>query len=149
MASVLQTRLRESLREELGGTYSVSASANYTKIPRTEFNVSIRFGSAPDRMEALAARVFEEIARLSSEGPEADEVADVREAFLRDFETNMRDNGYVMNQLAFKYQYGEPPASILDPPQYYEKLSAPMVLEAAKLYLNTSRYVRVTLFPEG
>ena len=33
MADVLEIRLRESLREDLGGTYSVSASAGYSKIP--------------------------------------------------------------------------------------------------------------------
>ena len=33
LASILQTRLREILREELGGTYSVSASAGYDKMP--------------------------------------------------------------------------------------------------------------------
>ena len=33
MADVLQIRLRESLREDLGGTYSVSASAGYCEVP--------------------------------------------------------------------------------------------------------------------
>ena len=37
MAQVLEMRLRESLREDLGGTYSVSASAGYSKIPREEY----------------------------------------------------------------------------------------------------------------
>ena len=34
MAQVLETRLRETMREDLGGTYSVSVSPSYTKIPR-------------------------------------------------------------------------------------------------------------------
>ena len=33
LADVLEIRLRESLREDLGGTYSVSASAGYAKYP--------------------------------------------------------------------------------------------------------------------
>jgi zinc protease len=149
MADILQTRLRETLREELGGTYSVSVGASYDKIPTEEYSVTIRFGSAPDRMNGLVDRVFEEIAKFKADGPTPQQVADEREQLVRAFETSMRQNGNVLAQLAFKYQNDEPPAGILDPPQYYEKLTAGMVQAAARLYLNTDRYVRVTLLPEG
>lgn len=149
MADILQTRLRETLREELGGTYSVSVGASYDKIPREDYSVTIRFGSAPDRMTGLLARVFEEIAAFKAGGPTPQQVDGEREQLLRAFETTMRQNGNVLAQLVFKYQLDEAPASILEPPQYYAKLSATMIQDAAKRYLNTDRYVRVTLLPEG
>jgi zinc protease len=148
MADVLQTRLRETLREELGGTYSVSVGASYDKIPREEYSVTIQFGSAPDRTEALVTRVFDEIAKLKADGPTDKQVSDVREQLLRVYETSMRQNGYLMSQIAFKYELGEPPATILEPPQHYRALTPAIVQAAAKEYLNTSRYVKVTLFPE-
>ncbi|MFC2161375.1 M16 family metallopeptidase [Acidobacteriota bacterium] len=43
MGMVFQTRLREVLREELGGTYSVGVSPSYVKIPKTEYRISKMF----------------------------------------------------------------------------------------------------------
>src|SRR5204862_2419388 len=88
MAHVLQTRLLETLREELGGTYSVSVGGDGRKIPLEEYQVSIRFGSDPQRVDALVKRVFEEIEKLKTNGPTAKEVADETEALLREFETS-------------------------------------------------------------
>ena len=148
MADVLNTRLRDTLREELGGTYSVSASASYVRDPRSQYTVSINFGCSPDRTEELVERVFDEIASLQTDGPTEQQVSDVRETFLRDFEVNMEQNRFVAAQLSYKYQYGEDPAEILDIPAHYRKLTVTAIRDAARQYLNLESYVKVTLFPE-
>jgi zinc protease len=148
LADVLETRLRETLREDLGGTYSVSAIAGYSRYPRAEYSFSIEFGSNPSRTEALVKTVLQEIDRLKASGPTEQQASDVRETFLRDFETNIKQNGYLLNQIALKYQYGEPPESLLDVPEYYKKLTPAAIQQAARTYLDTNNYVKVTLFPE-
>ena len=148
MSDVLTTRLREALREELGGTYSVSASASYERIPRPEYSLSIGFGSDPAKTEALGKRVFEEIAKFKAEGPTEKQVTDVKAALHRDFETNIKTNGYVLGQLLGKYQLGEAPESLLAVPSYYDKITAATIQTAAKTYLDTSNYVKVVLMPE-
>jgi zinc protease len=147
LALVLQTRLREALREELGGTYSVGVNAGYSKIPRREYSLSIGFGSAPDRTESLIKRVFEEIAALKADGPSETQVNDARETFLREFETNLKQNRYLLTQIYLKYQYGEAPETLLGVPEYYRKLTRQAIQEAARAYL-TDNYVKVSLFPE-
>jgi zinc protease len=149
MATVLQTRLREVLREELGGTYSVGVSAATSRVPDEDYRVHISFGSAPDRVEGLVDRVFAEIAAFKADGPTGQQVADVRQAMLRSYETGMRQNGYVAQQLVFKYQSGEPPTGLLNAPALYEALSPATVQAAAARYLDMGRYVLVSLFPEG
>jgi len=148
MADVLTTRLRELLREDLGGTYSVGASASYGRVPRSEYTVSIDFGCSPDRTDELLEVVFNEIQALQKEGPTEQQVADVREKMLRDIEVNLKQNRYLVVQLLFKYQYGEDPATVLALPDHYRKLTGEMIQEAARRYLNLSNYVKVTLFPE-
>jgi zinc protease len=148
MAQVLQARLLEALREELGGTYSVSTVANYTRRPRPEFSVTIQFGSDPARVDALVARVFEEIDKLRTTPPSAAHVGDVRESLLRDFETTSRQNSFLLGQIVAKYQAGEDPAELWDVPAYYQKLDPAAIQQAARTYLDRNRYVRVTLVPE-
>ena len=147
MSMVLETRLREILREDLGGTYSVGASANYSKLPDPEYRVSIDFGCSPDRTENLVKTVFKEIERLKAEGPTEKQVSDVREALLREFETNIKQNGYLLTQIAGKYEYGEDPETLLLVPEFYKKLTTAAIQTAAKTYLDTNNYVQVTLFP--
>ena len=49
--------------------------------------------------------VFQEIERLKTGGPTEKQAADVREAMLRDFETNVKQNGYLLGQISGKYEY--------------------------------------------
>jgi zinc protease len=148
MGDVLQTRLREALREELGGTYSVGVSAVSQHEPRTEYTVTIGFGSDPANADALAKRVFEEIATYKADGPTAKQVDDVKAALARDFETNIKQNAFVLNQLIFQYKLGEAPEGMLDIPSYYDKITAAGIQAAAKQYLDTANYVKVVLMPE-
>jgi zinc protease len=148
LSYVLEKRLRERLREDLGGTYSVGASGNLSRDPRQEYVFEIQFGADPSRIDALQATVFDEIAKLKASGPTDVELADARETFLRDFDQSLKSNAFWLQQVFYKYQYGEDPATLLNVPDYYKKIDAAMVTQAAKTYLDTNRYVKVTLKPE-
>ena len=148
MSHILQTRLLDSIREELGGTYTISVNGNGQKIPRQEYQVSIQFGGDPQRVDVLLKRVFEEIEKLKTNGPTEQEIADEKEALLREFETSSKQNGFLLGQIAGKYQIGEDVAGIWEAPELYKKIDAASVQQAAKTYLNTGNYVRVTLVPE-
>ncbi len=148
MASILQTRLRETLREDLGGTYSVGASASYERLPRQQYSVSINFGSAPERNDALVERVFAEIARLQADGPTKQEIDDAIEALVRTFETSMEQNGYLVSQLYFRYRDGTDVADLFHAADAYRAITAGQVQASAKKHLKADRYVKVQLFPE-
>src|SRR6266568_3324735 len=148
MTEVLQTRLREAIREELGGTYSISASASYQPFPVAQFALGITFSCDPARLDELIKRTYQEIERLKTNGPTEKQVADEREALLRDFETSSRQNGFLLNQLAGKYEYHEDPASIWALPESYKSVNAAMIQDAARTYLREDTRVQVTLVPE-
>jgi zinc protease len=148
MSDVLQTRLLETIREELGGTYSIGAIPSYQRIPKPEYSIMIQFGCSPDRADDLVKRVFQEIEKLKNEGPTEKQVNDEREALLRDFETSSKLNSYLVGQIALRYQSGEDPAALWNMPEYYKKVDAAMIQQAAKTYLNNNNYIRVTLVPE-
>ena len=148
MADILRTRLLDTIREDLGGTYSIGATPNYQKIPNPEYTISIQFGCDPARAESLVARVLQEIDQFKANGPTDKQVNDEREALLRDFETNAKQNGYLLTQLVVKYQFGEDPAGVWDVPNYYKKVDAAMIQQAARTYLDGKNRLTVVLFPE-
>ncbi|MCX6550897.1 MAG: insulinase family protein, partial [Acidobacteria bacterium] len=149
LGMVLDTRLREVLREDLGGTYGVSVNPNYTLIPREQYNLTITFGCNPDRVDELVKAVHREIEALKANGPTEKQLADVKEAMLREFETNSKQNGYLLSQIYFRYQVPQDLGEFFTLPEFYKTLTAALIQDAAKAYLNTGNVVRVTLLPEA
>jgi zinc protease len=148
MSEILQRRLLELIREDLGGTYSIGASPGYERLPNPTYSITITFGSAPTRTEDLIKRVFQEIEALKANGPTDQQVTDEKETLLRDFETSSKLNNYLVSQISLRYENGEDPAALWLMPDNYKKIDKAMIQEAAKTYLNTNRYVEVMLFPE-
>jgi predicted Zn-dependent peptidase len=75
-------------------------------------------------------------------------VNDVREAMMREYETSSKENRYLVEQISRSYQDGEDVRGILQTPATYKKLSASVIQDAARTFLDTRNYIRVTLFPE-
>jgi zinc protease len=148
MGIVLETRLRNKIREDLGGTYDIMASPSYDKIPEPAYSVSINFGTDPERVEELVSVIFQEIEAFKSEGATADEVRDARQAMYRNYETGIKQNRWLMTQLYFRYLEGEDLESLFDYTKSLENLTEKSILEAAKTYLDTDNYVKVILVPE-
>jgi zinc protease len=147
MGMVLETRLRNVLREDLGGTYSVGVNVSYSRIPDQDYRVAIGFGSDPARVDALQQRVIDEIEAFRIDGPSTDDVRDAREALLRDFETGSMQNGYLLTQIAARYRNEESVEGFFRIDESYRTLTTEAVHEAARRYLSTGSYVRATLVP--
>jgi zinc protease len=148
MSQILQGGLLATIREDLGGTYSITASAEYDKYPRPEYELSIQFGSDPQRTDDLVKRVFDEIHKFKANGPSNQQLADEKEALLREFEVASKENGFLLNQIVAKVQNGEDLAGIWAAPDIYKQLDAAMIRDAARKYLNEDNVVKVSLFPE-
>jgi zinc protease len=149
MTEVLDIRLRDVLREDSAGTYGVSIGASTTKEPIPHYSVTVSFGADPQRLEALTKSVFEQIEKFKREGPTADEMAKVKETQRREWETNLKRNGYWAGQITARDMMGEPIADILTFPDRLNTATPAMLQEAARRYLRVDRYVRVSLYPEN
>ncbi len=149
MANTLGGNLHRVLREDLGGTYGVSVIPEFTKRPNEEYQVTISFACDPERTQDLVKALFRVVDDLKTNGPGVGQVADVQAALRRDLETDSRQNGYVLNQVAYAYQYDEPIPDAASLRAIYDQLSPPLLRDAARTYLDTNRYVKVLLFPES
>jgi zinc protease len=151
MTRVLGSRLSDAVREELGGTYAISAQPTSRKLPQPQFTVGIDWTSDPARTNDLVKRVFQEVEQLRAEPLSAGEVRIVHDLLTRETERAVDDNEYFLNQLSRRYEDGEisdlPTA--LDPQKRIDALTAADIQQAAKTYLDMSRYVKVVLMPEA
>jgi zinc protease len=147
-AEMLTIRLRERLREELGGTYFAFASARASLFPDPEYRISIAFASDPARADELLTEVFEELAWLRDGGDQ--EYLDTAKELLRTPRAEqLRENGFWLGQIQSSVQRNQDFAGILDFEDRLDALTLEEVVGVAQRYLTEDRYVRVLLLPEG
>lgn len=148
MTSVLQIKLREVLREDLGGTYGVWISSSGARYPDEEYRISITFGSDPERVEELTQVIFEQIDSLKTVGTTDLYIDKVKEMRQRQREIDLKENSFWVGSLASLDFNGVDPRRLIQYPALVDSLTAEAVQQAAQNYFNMDRYVRVVLYPE-
>jgi zinc protease len=147
-ASLLGIRLRDILREELGGTYGVSVSYD-NSLPQPGYgSMVVQFGSDPANIEKLSGEVMKEVERLKTQGPSAEDVKRVQELERRDLETAMRQNSFWLGSLQTVHMLGWDPAGITRRQERIDKLTPALLHETFKKYFPADRHTIVTLRPE-
>jgi zinc protease len=149
LGELLEMKLLDNLREALGGTYSVRAGGQVSKVPRPEYQFTVSFGSAPDRAEALWQTVLAVIDSVKRDGATAAEVQKVREQQLRTQEVSLRENSYWLGNIAARIENGEDPRGLATYTQdFIEKLTGEQIRDAARRFLDPARVARFVLLPE-
>ena len=148
LSTVLETRLREVLREDMGAVYGVSASGDLSRRPWPSYEFSISFGCAPDKVDDLVKAVFAEIAAIQANGVAEPYITQVREAERRTRELNLTDNQFWLEALELYYTEKLDPRDILRFDDLIATVSSDRMRDTARRYLDTSRYALGVLAPE-
>ncbi len=156
LADVMRIRLRDALREDLGGTYGVTVRGSASPRPVPQFQLSIGFGAAPERVDELTAAVFAEIEALKLDAPPPEAVqalevdlSKVQEMHFRSRQTEIRENSFWITQMLIYDQYGWDVENIPSSASRSTILPPESVRDTARRYLDTGNYVQVTLIPEN
>jgi zinc protease len=147
-STLVGMRLRDILREQLGGTYGVGVNYGNTAPQKGYGTMTVSFGSAPDRVETLQRAVLDEVTRLRTEGPSADDLQKVQEMERRELETSATQNQYWLGSLQTVHMLGWDAATIARRVERTNALTVPILHETIKRYFPLDRYVVVTLKPE-
>jgi len=144
---ILGTRLRESVREDLGGTYAIGVSGSVGSMPDSEYLFYVLFGSDPARVDELIDAVEVEIAWLRG-GGEQSYLDTVKEQLRTSREEQVRQNGFWLGQIETVVQRGESFEEINRFDERLEALTLEEVAAAARRYLLDDTYIQVVLLPE-
>jgi zinc protease len=147
--TVVENRLREILREQLGGTYSVGVGYSNTQPVGGYGYTSVQFGSSPENVEKLQAAVMAELDKLRKDGPTAADVQAVKEAEKNSIQEGLRENGYWQGSLQTLHLLGRDPRGILRRIERADSLNQENILAVIRKYFPIERHVIVTLMPEA
>jgi len=148
LSDVLDVRLREVLREDMGAVYGVDINAGLDRRPRARYTFTLTFGCAPEQVQPLIKAVFAEIESIQKNGIGDSYVQQVREKQRRERETSLKTNEF---WLAALESYDSEGLDLRDLPRYEElvqRVSSKTIQDAAQRYLRRDRYVLGELDPE-
>jgi zinc protease len=148
LSMVLGIRLREVLREDMGGVYGVSAGAYLTREPTQRRGFYAWFGCDPDNVEKLRAAMFDEIAKIAKDGIDDKYLDKVREQLRREHEVNLKENSWWMQQLHDAYYFGDDFKQVTDVDAAIKRVTSANVKAAAKTYFTPNNYVLGVMRPK-
>lgn len=149
MLDVLRIKLRERIREDLGGTYGVRTSGSFEQYPKQRYEIEISFGCDPARVEELTQEVFSQIDSLKNFVTTDENLQKVTETQRRQYEVNLKSNAFWLNNLEYRYFHKLDPEGILNYLELVNNLTLEDIRQAAEKYFNINNYVRVVLYPEN
>jgi len=147
-ASILTDHLRSSLRELLGGTYSVSVRFG-NQFPIDGYStMTVSFGCDPTRADTLIATTLAEVERMRRDGPSAEDLAKEQEVQRRELETSLKQNGYWNGSLQTVNVLGWDPLRILQRRERIDRLTTESVHDTFRRYFPADHYSVIRLVPE-
>jgi len=147
LGEVATIKVIEKLREDESGIYGGGARGGMNRVPYNSYSFSVSFPCGPENADKLTKSAIAEIQKLIDNGPEQKDLDKYKEGEYNDDKTNMRDNGYWMNNLAKNQLDGSDKYEILNYQEKVKALTVKDLHDVAKKYLSKNRIV-ATLMPE-
>jgi zinc protease len=147
LSMVLRIRLREILREDMGGVYGVRVAAWLTREPTQRRVGSISFGCDPANVDKLRDAALGVIHAIQKNGIGPDYLAKVTEQIRRSRETDSKENWWWSENLRESLWYGEDFGTITNLDGTLARVSSDNVKAAAKRFFDEKTTVTGVLRP--
>lgn len=150
MISALQIRLREVLREQESGIYSLSFNGNVEYHPRPVYRITLGFNTEPQRDEELMQKALAVIEDFCKNGPDDLLLQKIKNTQRENRQKNEQDNPFWLAQLHQRYKEGWTLEGIRKEKylELVEGLSAKAIQSAAQRYFDDKNRIKLVLKPQ-
>lgn len=131
-SELLNKRYLDVIREKEGGSYGVRVRGSVNKFPREEYNLVIRFDTDPAKADKLKGIVYEEIQSLFKKGLKEDDLIEAKKNFVKEYQENLRKNGYWIGAINTYYVYDESVKTV----EAYEKMINSITKEKIEAFVR-------------
>jgi len=146
--NLVEIKLRESIREDKGGTYGVGGWTSVQRYPKSKYYTYIQFGCNPDRVEELSKAAVEVLENIKKNGASEEELKTVKEQLLKEREKNMKENSFWLNTISNNYDNGEDIMEVLEFDKFVKGLKGSDFKELASKYYDMRNFAKFVLMPE-
>ena len=145
---LLDIRLREAIREEEGGAYSIGAGGWIEREPNNRYYVQLGFGLDPARSEELLERTRAVLQATATEPIDPQYITRIRSQQRESYAQAAQTNAYWRNEIVEALLEHRSLDTIDQTPTWIERVTVEDVERAARTYLNGGGALEVLLLPE-
>jgi len=149
LLEVLNIKIIEKLREEIGGMYSGGMGGDIKKRPYTHYDIYAYVPCGPENVEKLTEALFALIKDAQEGKIDQKDLDKVKETWKKKYNEQLKENNYWLNVLsqAFIDEYN--PEGVLNYEARVNELTIQDLQKAAKKFLDMNNYIRAVLYPEN
>lgn len=148
MELIVNSRLRDRIREELSATYSPRAGVSLQRDPDPFIETYVRVAGDPERLEEISVAVLADLADLAANGPSEIEFATAAQQVRT--EMDLVTNGQLADFLTNSFLYpDEPYTDLLDRYTLIDQVTPGDVQRMARIGYAPNQRIEVRLVPIG
>jgi len=146
----LRIKLRERLREDLGGVYGVRVSGGGSKKPREQYGITVSFNADPPMADTLMIAAKEVLALAASEGPSEEDMVKVKETQKQNRIKGLEQNRFWSSQISNGHENDRDFSSIAlaSLEAQIDGLSADQIKGAVGKYFNDKNFIEILMVPD-
>ncbi|MBD3748442.1 MAG: insulinase family protein [Sphingobacteriales bacterium] len=148
LKSILDIKITERLREKESGVYSPGVDVSYNDEPKPHYTMGIYFSCAAENVDKLIAAAEDEVGKLQKSGATAEDIQKFKAEEQRQYEIQMRDNGFWLSYLQDAATTGEDPTKILTYEKTLNQVTVASTKATADKYLDSNNFIKLILLPE-
>ncbi len=148
LGDLLDIRLREKIREEAGGSYSVGAGGWRWRFPVNWSYMQLYYGMDPDRRDELINATYDVVRDVREQPADAEYVRRIQAQQRESYRRSVRENSYWLSTIEFYARHGRDLNEINEYPELIESLTAEDIRRTAERYLNPERRIQLILLPQ-
>ncbi len=149
LLDVINIKVIETLREELGGMYGGGLGGSVSKRPYPHYSIRATIPCGPENVEKLSNALIGIIKKVQEEGVDQKDLDKVKETWRKQYHVNLQNNGYWLSNLSNAFINDDNPENILDYEQKINSITAADLKSAAKKFLTLNNMVKAVMYPES
>lgn len=151
LIDVLRIKLRETMREDMGGVYGVRVGGGSYNEPKQQYSLNISFNCDPAKAEELIKAANTVIGKLKNDGPDSEVMQKIKETQKQERVKLLQENDYWLDMIESaiqdKLDFTEITLESLE--NRINKLTPSDVKNAANKYIDESQKIQVVMYPEN
>lgn len=148
LVEVMNIKIIETLREDLGGIYGGGMYGSRSRYPYSNYSFGVTIPCGPENVDKLISATLAEIEKIKAEGPSTVDLNKVKETWKQQYLVNIKDNSFWARHLIQSVENGIDPMRILTYEKRVDQLKPQDVQAIARKYLDTKNYLQFVLNPE-
>jgi zinc protease len=148
MCTVLDIKLRETIREDMSGSYGVQVQGSLVNYPAPHYEIRIEFGCDPARVDELSKAALDQVKWMQGSPVDEKYVTKMRETFKRSQEEGLKNNEFWLREISSRSMTGRSLDGITDTDSVLAQITGERFRDMARAYFSADNYVRATLLPK-